>query len=167
MGKGKALTGKERLFCFYLSEGSDGRGAAARAGYAVLPERAAAKLLLRADIRQELARVTGKRSVTAQEVCAGYRRLAFGSVTDALRLLFMDEVPGTQVMELMDMLNVSDIKRPKGGGLEIKFFDRLKALERLKEMSETDVAQNSALPFYEALERGAKALAGNVLAVNP
>ncbi len=163
--KEKVLTGKERLFCFYLSEGRDGRSAAARAGYTVLPERAAAKLLLRGDIRQELARVAGKRSVTSQEVCAGYRRLAFGSVTDALRLLFMDEVPGVETMEQMDMLNVSDIKRPKGGGLEIKFFDRLKALERLKEMSETDAAQNNALPFYEALERGAKALAANVLPV--
>jgi hypothetical protein len=158
MGKEKALTGKERLFCFYISEGRDSRGAAARAGYTVLPERAAAKLLLRGEIRQELARVAEKRAVTAQEVCAGYRRLAFGSVAAALRLLFMDEAPGSETVEQMDMLNVSDIKRPKGGGLEIKFFDRLKALERLKEISEQNTEQNNVLPFYEALERGAKAL---------
>ncbi|MEI6579260.1 MAG: terminase small subunit [Eubacteriales bacterium] len=158
MGKEKVLSGKERLFCFYFSEGRDGRGAAARAGYTVFPEKAAAKLLLRDDIRRELEKVTEKRTASMDEVCAGYRRLAFGSVTDALRLLFTEEVPNLETLEQLDMLNVSDVKRPKGGGLEIKFFDRLKALERLKEMNETGAASNTAVPFYEALERGAKAL---------
>ena len=158
MGKENALTRKEKLFCFYFSEGRDGRSAAARAGYAVFPERAAAKLLLREDIRRQIEKVAEKRTAGMDEVCAGYRRLAFGSVTDALRLLFAEEMPSLETLEQLDMLNVSDVKRPKGGGLEIKFFDRLKALERLKEMSDAGAAQKNAVPFYEALERGARAL---------
>ena len=159
MGKENALTGKERLFCFYFNECRDGRSAAARAGYAVFPERAAAKLLLREDIRQELKKAAEEKTANLNEVCAGYRRLAFGSVADALRLLFAEEAPGMETLEQLDVLNISDIKRPKGGGLEIKFFDRLKALERLKEMSDAGAAQKNAVPFYEALERGAKSLA--------
>lgn len=61
----------------------------------------------------------------------------------------------------MDLFNISEIKRPKGGGLEIKFFDRLKPLEKLQEIS-TDSSQ-TALPFYEALNNGAKALNGRDL----
>ena len=159
MGKEKALNGKEKLFCFYYRKNRDGRWAAAKAGYAVFPERAAAKLLLRKDIRREIALYPEKAEANLDEACAGYRRLAFGSVADALRLMFTEEAPGPETLEGMDMLNVSEIKRPKGGGLEIKFFDRLKALDRLKEISGAGAAQNGAGPFYEALERGAKALA--------
>ena len=54
----------------------------------------------------------------------GFERLAFGSVTDAVRLLF--EEGTTSSLEGMDLFNVSEIKRLKGGGMEIKFADRLK-----------------------------------------
>ncbi len=61
----------------------------------------------------------------------------------------------------MDLFNIAEIKRPKGGGLEIKFFDRLKPLERLAEMS-ADEAADSAIPFYQALENSAQALRESV-----
>ena len=51
----------------------------------------------------------------------------------------------------------SEIKMPKSGGIEIKFFDRLKALEKLKEISHSS-SGDSALPFYDALERSAAAV---------
>ena len=54
---------------------------------------------------------------------------------------------------------MAEIKKPKGGGLEIKFFDRIKALEKLGEISETS-QDNSAIPFYEALEKSAASLSG-------
>lgn len=92
------------------------------------------------------------------EAATGYKRLAFGSAADALSLLFREEAPTKEELDEMDLFNVSEIKRPKGGGLEIKFFDRLKPLERLSEMSESEAA--AALPFYEALNSSAKALYG-------
>lgn len=56
----------------------------------------------------------------------------------------------------MDLFNISEIKRVKGGGMEIKFFDRIKALEKLEN---SDVnGFNDAVPFYQALEQGVKAL---------
>ncbi|MBR6531233.1 MAG: terminase small subunit, partial [Clostridia bacterium] len=54
--------------------------------------------------------------------------------------------------------NVSEIKRPKGGGIEIKFFDRIKALEHLEAMCDGGKDDDSALPFYMALEKSASVL---------
>jgi hypothetical protein len=161
MPKEKALTGKEKLFCFYCAEGRDARTAAAMAGFNVLPQRAAAKLLEREEISKEIAKRLGQNASGREEVCAGYRRLAFGSVADALRLVFSQEPLEAHELEALDLLNISDLKRPKGGGLEIKFFDRLKALEKLKELSEETARQEEGNPFFRALEKGAMALAQN------
>ena len=93
---------------------------------------------------------------TKAELIAGYRRLAFGSVADAVRLLLTSDGDAPLDPETLDLFLVSEIKRPKAGGLEIKFFDRQKALDRLSELlgGNTD----GALPFYAALEASAKAL---------
>ena len=88
---------------------------------------------------------------TAKE---GFRRLAFGSVKDAVRLLFCDEVT-PQKLRYMDLFSVSEIKRSKDGGIDIKFFDRMEALCRL---SELESAENGAEGFMKALENGAAAL---------
>jgi hypothetical protein len=55
----------------------------------------------------------------------------------------------------MDLFMVSEIKRNDKGGIEIKFFDRFKALDKLSESCET--AENTT-PFYDALVMGAKSL---------
>ncbi len=156
--KGRKITPKEKLFCVYYIESRNGREAAARAGYLICPERAAAKLLLRDEIKKEIAKVSKANTADLDEVCAGYRRLAFGTVADALKLLFAEEALSDEELEKMDLFNVSEIKRPKGGGLEIKFFDRLKPLEKLQALSEYENESEGASGFYQALDRGAKAL---------
>ena len=84
------------------------------------------------------------------------RRIAFGSYADAVKLMFFD-APDEQKIEELDLFNIAEIKRPKGGGLEIKFFDRLKALEKLSQLEEGS-EDASFSPFYEALKKGAEAL---------
>ncbi len=100
-----------------------------------------------------------EQTATRAELLAGYRRLAFGSVADAIRLLLASETGEVPDPETLDLFSVSEIKRPKGGGLEIKFFDRQKALDRLAAL-ECETA-DGALPFYRALERSAAAICGN------
>ena len=78
-------------------------------------------------------------------------------VADAVSLMLCDELPNKATLETLDLSMVSDIKRPKGGGLEIKFFDRLKALDRLCEISSA-VQSKSSSDFLSALENSAKAL---------
>ena len=66
---------------------------------------------------------------------AGYYRMAFGGVSDALRLLYTARTTEKELSE-MDLFMISEIKKPKDGMLEIKFFDRLKALEKLENKNE-------------------------------
>lgn len=150
----KELTEKEKLFCAYYARDGEARGSAARAGYCVAPRRSAEKLLAREDIRTEISRL--EKAAVAPSVEKGLKRLAFGSVADAMKLMLCEETLSPQDIEKLDLFNVSEIKRPKGGGLEIKFFDRLKALERLEKLGAgEDTVQSS---FVQALSDGAKQL---------
>jgi len=150
------LTEKERLFCAYYAEDGDARGCAARAGFVIAPRRSAARLLAKDEIKAEIARLEKEKKATAALVEKGLRRLAFGSVTDALRLMMCEDMLTPEEIEKLDLFNVSDIKRPKGGGLEIKFFDRLKALERLEKLGTGE--ENTQSSFVQALAEGAKLL---------
>ena len=98
---------------------------------------------------------TNRRKKRARGVKNGYETLAFGGIEDAVRLLFTED-PKPEDLEGLDLYNVAEIRRPRGGGMEIKFFDRIKALECLERSEQGEHAGLS--PFYQALERGAQAL---------
>ena len=95
-----------------------------------------------------------KKKTIDEQVRDGLTELAFGQITDAVSLLFEDEDVILQKLPNLKLFNISEIKRPKGGGMEIKFFDRIKALEKLRELT-TDKGSND-LSFYEALEKSAE-----------
>ena len=99
-----------------------------------------------------MERKTKTRKTRARRVKKGYETLAFGGIEDAVRLLFCEDLK-PEDLEGLDLYNVAEIRRPRGGGMEIKFFDRQKALERLEELQAG--ASDGALPFYRALERSA------------
>lgn len=103
-----------------------------------------------AERRDEMAR---RKKTLQEQIEQGLLDIALGSVSDAVSLLFMAEEEALQKLPKMKLMNVSEIKRPKGGGTEIKFFDRLKALERLTQNNEG--ATDGSLSFYEALEKSA------------
>ena len=148
----KELTKKEEAFCRYYCALRNPRQAAYLAGYKVLSTLNAEKLLARQEVRDFITRLDSNADAVS---CAkaGLRRIAFGSVADAIKLLD----GGTADAEALDLFMVSDIKMPKGGGMEIKFFDRLKALEELAAL-ESDSQSGGSLEFYRALENSAKIL---------
>lgn len=152
----KSLSKKELLFCRLYASGGNGREAAFKAGYTVCPEICAKKLLADAGIKKEVGRLRKEFDCSANEVRTGLRRLAFSSPADAVKLILSDS-PESIEPESLDLFCVSEIKRPKGGGLEIKFFDRIKALEKLGEYS-LPSEEKGTLPFYQALEKSAEAL---------
>lgn len=86
-------------------------------------------------------------------VVSGLKRLAFGSCTDAVYLVFADELPPPEVISNLDLFNVSEIKRVKGGGVEVKLFDRQKALEKLFEFENTCSDRGNAASLIEALTK--------------
>lgn len=95
-----------------------------------------------------------RKRITEKDVCEGLRRLAFGDIKDAVILLYESEENIINALPQLDLFNVSEIKRPKGGGMEIKFFDRIKALEKLREIAlSEDKSRHTS--FFEALEKSA------------
>lgn len=96
-----------------------------------------------------------RRQNQKEHILCGYEKLAFGNVADAVRLLFSEE-PDLCALDTLDLFNVAEIKRPKGGGIEIKFFDRIKALQCMEEMDSN--AENGQAGFYRALQNGIRAL---------
>lgn len=152
------LKPKEKLFCLYFCQSRSPRLAAANAGYGIFTKKAAAKLMSRTDIQSEIEKLDKLTPVTDREIISGYRSLAFGSAADAFSLILGEESPSKQELDSLDLLNISEIKRPKGGGIEIKFFDRLKALEKLYELASSSAKEDSALPFYTVIEKSAAAL---------
>lgn len=155
----KKLTCREELFCRLYATCRNAREAAFKAGYKVCPEAAARKLLSRSAIREAAERIKKETVISSDEVRAGLHRIAFSSSADAVKLIFSENCENIDIEEL-DLFNVSEIKQLKGGGLEIKFFDRIKALEKLGEISDR-TEENSSAPFYEALERSAASLSGD------
>ncbi len=96
-----------------------------------------------------------RKKITQKEVAEGYRRLAFGDVQSAIKLLFESDEAVLTSLDSYDLFNVSEVKKAKGGVMEIKFFDRLKALEKLNELALAG-EQKAAGSFLEALEKSAK-----------
>lgn len=149
------LTSKEKLFCTYYSISRNGREAARKSGYR-FAEISASKLLEKESVKKEIENLDKQRKANEQDISCGYFRLAFGCVSDAVNLLFSNEITKEEI-DSMDLFNISEIKRKKGGEVEIKFFDRLKALEKLAELSQGR-EDGSASSLYAAIEKGASAL---------
>ena len=150
----KEITSKEKLFCTYYSLGRNGREAAAKSGY-IFPEKTALRLLKRKEIRNYIDELDKQRSSDKKDIAQGYVRLAFGCVSDAIKLLYDDTEKET--IEQMDLFNISEIKRKKGGDIEIKFFDRLKALEKLQQLCD-DKNTLTGSSLYSAIASSAAAL---------
>lgn len=139
---------REYAFCRNLKE------AAKKAGAAIFPEIAGTAWLMQGKIQKEIEKIDSSQKASAKEALSGYRRLAFGSISDAIKLILSTDTGETLNPEELDLFMISEIKRPKGGGMEIKFFDRQKALERIEGLSENNDS-SSALPFYRALSNSA------------
>ena len=151
----KKLTSREREFCScFLNTGSSSL-AAQRAGWLKNPEQAGEKLLCRKEIADEIEALARQREKSlANMASVGYQRLAFGNIADAVSLLYMEN-PSRADLSEMDLFLVSEIKRPKDGSMEIKFFDRLKALEKLESKQEEE---NGVQSLFDAIDEGAKSV---------
>lgn len=84
------------------------------------------------------------------------RKLALGSVTDAVRLLLCSDSLSGGELEKMDLLCIASMKSSGGKICEIKFCDRLKALQMLSEIESEK--ENAVTDFTQALKAGAENL---------
>lgn len=148
------LKPREKQFCVRFVCTGNAEESARKAGYEGDCAEKGAVLMCDERILEEISRLLSlRRSVLGKLATAGYYRLAFGGVSDALRLLYMDDPTGEELAK-MDLFMISEIKKPKDGMLEIKFFDRLRALEKLESGAGGDLGVTG---LYEAIGRGAQA----------
>ena len=151
----KNLSKKERDFCHYYVRLRNPKESALKAGYTVLPEYTALLLLSKKHVRKRIIELEKDISADLNLVSAGFQRLAFGSIADAVKLIHSAGENTSPDVDCLDLFNVSEIKYTCGKGMEIKFFDRLKALEKLYEIANSQSTE-STLSIFEALERSAK-----------
>ena len=151
------LTAREREFCLSFMQSGDAQLSARSAGFRN-PDSEGERLLCNEKICAELERLSELRGrlLTALSVI-GYQRLAFGSAADAASLLF-EENPSRETLGKMDLFLVSEIRRPKDGAMEIKFFDRARALEKLASLS---MERESSSSLYDAIGRVAERSEGD------
>lgn len=151
------LTSRELQFCIcYLNTGNACE-AAISAGYVKNPKQEGERLLCRDDIADKIEQLSRQREKSLSNMASvGYQRLAFGNIADAVSLLYMDN-PSREQLSSMDLFLVSEIKKPKDGTMEIKFFDRIKALEKLENTADYDGGKS----IFDAISEGAKAVRGD------
>lgn len=150
-------------FCRYYLLLGNAEEAAVRAGFP--PDTAAQDalaLLQNPSCRAYLAKLAAQPAIPMQTmVLAGLSRLAFGSAKDAVKLVFSEEMPSDDTLAKLDLFQVAELKRDKGGGVEIKLFDRQKALERLLECAvnaDSSAAANALLSALSVPQEEANAL---------
>ena len=145
------LTAKERLFCGAYARLLLPREAALEAGYPGKKAAAiAGELLCREEIRQavgEEIRRAPHKDLLPEIVKNGLLRLIFSSAQGGVT---------AEGADLPDLFGVSEIKSGKNG-VEVKFADRLRALEPLWEIAKEETPAGES-PIYQALLMSAKAL---------
>jgi hypothetical protein len=149
----KKLSKKQKAFCrSFVDTGSIDKAELASG------TRDGSKLLSDENIVQEIERLS-KLQCQGMNILAraGLKRLAMGSISDAVSLIYMEK-PDREKLRDMDLFMISEIRRQKDGHMEIKFFDRFKALDKLIQNSENS---ESSVPFYDALMIGAKSIEGS------
>lgn len=144
---GSTLKNREKEFCACFAETGDVKLSARLSGYRLNSRAKGIKLLSRDDIQSEINRLVKEKEKLAKTMAfIGYQRLAFGNTSDAVSLLYTKE-PQEADFGAMDLFMISEIKKPKDGSVEIKFFDRLKALEKLEQIS----SDSSFMNLFDAI----------------
>lgn len=133
---------REREFCRLMTVNADPIKAAREAGYRH-PEKAWSELSANEEIVSEIRRrCENIRSVYEHTAICGLYKLACGGVSDALTLLYREDLSEDKLRSL-DLRNVSEIKRTDKG-VEIKFCDRIKAIDKLQELTGGTVRGNGS-----------------------
>ncbi len=77
-------------------------------------------------------------------------------MSDALTLLYRDDL-SEEDLRMLDLRNVSEIKRTDKG-IEVKFCDRIKAIDKLQELLDSGAEHGNGSGLLDAILSSAEAL---------
>lgn len=144
MARGQSGADKNAQFCrAYLRTMDPERAADAsgkKDGFACLAEETV-------QSRLEQMRESAAGQLRREDVLRRLAQLAFGQVNDGVRLALLGREAET---EGMDLSAVSEIRVTDKGGVEVKFLDRVRALETLCGLLESNGGQG-ATELFRAL----------------
>ena len=147
---------REKEFCRLMTVYADPVRAAREAGYKH-PESAWSALAAREEVVGEIRRrCENIRSIYESTAVCGLYRLAYGGVSDALTLLYREDMSEAELRSL-DLRNVAEIKR-SDKSIEVKFCDRIKAVDKLRELLNDGAEQESGTGLLDAIRLSAEAL---------
>ena len=86
--------------------------------------------------------------IQRKDVVRRLAELAFGRSNDCVKLALGE----SEGVDKLDLSLLSELKRSEKGALEVRLVDRLKALEQLAQMAETDGGDLEA--FLKTLQSG-------------
>ncbi len=144
------LANVRKLFCYHYIKCGNVEEASIKAGFPKDTAFIDGMKTLALPQYQKLIREF-KDAPTNSLLWAGLQRLAFGSVNDAIGLVFSENPIDASSIYGLDLFNVSEVKRVKGGGVEVKFFDRQKALEKMLDYANSNDSSNTAKSLLDAL----------------
>ncbi len=143
-----------KTFALVFSQCCDPKTAAVACGYK--PDEALSaglSLLSKPYVRRLIEKSFRDRQRLYDCVRAGLEKIAFGQCNDAVKLAFTETESVTpKLIDTLDLSLVSAIKRDKDGGVDLKLFDRQKALEALYELDRSGSGENAAMSFLKALD---------------
>lgn len=113
------------------------------------------KLLKFKSVKKLVKRYRENLYDSTDAIKTGLRRLAFGETNDIMEVVLSEEPIGLRRLFEMNFYNISEVKKIKGGGLEVKLFDRQKAMEKLLEIYQSEENKTGAEEFLDALSKSA------------
>ena len=95
-----------------------------------------------------------RRQKDRKEILEQIRSMAKSRPNDAVKLAFLDK-DQVGIIDEMDLMMLSELKRSGNGGVEVKLNDPLQTMERLLELLD-DPKEQQAESFFRAYEAGAE-----------
>lgn len=147
----KILNKKEMIFCYFFVETGNPKEALSFAKMENTSE-TLPKLMSDPLIKDQILKnYESKKINLGIKAEIGYERLAFNDISDCIKLMFIKDIENYQINK-MNLFNISEIKRLKDGTMEIKFFDRIKALEKLQSIG-SEQCEDDIYSFYSSLKK--------------
>lgn len=152
-------TQRDKAFARAYAYCCDAETSAILCGYPANEARAVGTALLhKKSVARQIERCFLEKQRLYDSVRTGLERIALGRSNDAVKLAFLQcEEVSAELIESLDLSLISSVKRDKDGGVDIKLFDRQKALESLIGLEETSSGEAAAQSFLSALSEGDEA----------
>lgn len=92
-----------------------------------------------------------KREVSREDMLRELRRIALSRPNAGIELAYMEK-PSRQMIQRLDLSAVSEFRRNSAGAVELRFIDRVKALQALCELLGGGTDEKQTDEFFRALE---------------